>query len=175
MAKVELKQPVVEEISKAVEGAQSAVLVHYSGLTVDKDTQLRKELREAGVQYKVYKNTMMKRAFEGTEFEPLTKYLDGPNALAISKDDAVAPERVLSKYAKDNESFNFVAGIVEGQFADPAKLEQYASIPSRETLLGMLAGGLQGMIANLARVLNQVAEKSGDGDAAPAEEAAPEA
>ena len=173
MAKVELKQPVVEEISKAVEGAQSAVLVHYSGLTVETDTQLRKDLREAGVQYKVYKNTMMKRAFEGTEFEALTPYLDGPNALAISKDDAVAPERVLAKYAKDNESFDFVAGVVEGQLADVAKLNQYASIPSRETLLGMLAGGLQGMIANLARVLNQVAEKGGD--AAPAEEAAPEA
>jgi large subunit ribosomal protein L10 len=174
MAKVELKQPVVEEISKAVEGAQSAVLVQYLGLTVDKDTQLRKELREAGVNYKVYKNTMMKRAFEGTEFEALSQYLDGPNAIAISKDDAVAPERILAKYAKENECFNFVAGIVEGQLADPAKLEQYASIPSREVLLGRLAGGLQGIITNLARVLNQVAENGGA--AAPAEaEAVPEA
>ncbi len=173
MAKVELKQPIVEEISKAVEGAQSAVLVQYLGLTVEKDTQLRKELREAGVTYKVYKNTLMKRAFEGTEFEELNKHLDGPNALAICKDDAVAPERVLAKYVKENDCFNFVGGVVEGKYADPAKLQEYASIPSREVLLGMLAGSLQGVITNLARVLNQVAEK--DGEAAPAEAAAEEA
>ncbi len=170
MAKVELKQPIVEEISQAVEGAQSAVLVQYLGLTVEKDTQLRKELREAGVTYKVYKNTLMKRAFEGTEFEALSKHLDGPNALAICKDDAVTPERILAKYVKENDCFNFVAGVVEGEYADAAKLQAYASIPSREVLLGMLAGSLQGVITNFARVLNQVAEKGGE--AAPAEEAA---
>ena len=94
-AKIDLKKPVLEEISAQVEGAQCVLLVNYSGLTVAQDTQLRKELREAGVHYKVYKNTMMKRAFAGTAFEPLTKDLDGTNAIAISKDDAPAPPKPL--------------------------------------------------------------------------------
>ena len=88
MAKVELKQPIINEIAEAVDGAQSAVLVQYLGITVEQDTALRKELREAGVHYKVYKNTLMKRAFEGTDFAQLDKHLDGPNALAVSKEDA---------------------------------------------------------------------------------------
>ena len=99
-AKIDLKKPVLEEISAQVEGAQCVLLVNYSGLTVAQDTQLRKELREAGVHYKVYKNTMMKRAFAGTAFEPLTKDLDGTNAIAISKDDATAPARIIAKFAK---------------------------------------------------------------------------
>ena len=101
MAKVELKKPVVEEISSKIQGAQSVVLATYSGITVEQDTALRKELREAGVEYKVYKNTMMNFAFKGTACEELCKHLDGPNALAISKDDATAPARILAKYAKD--------------------------------------------------------------------------
>ena len=100
MAKVELKQPIVEEIANSIKDAQSVVLVNYSGLTVEQDTILRKELREAGVQYKVYKNTMMKRAFEGTDCESLSKHLEGTNALAISATDATAPARILAKYAK---------------------------------------------------------------------------
>ena len=99
-AKIDLKKPVLEEISAQVEGAQCVLLVNYSGLTVAQDTQLRKELREAGVHYKVYKNTMMKRAFAGTAFESLTKDLDGTNAIAISKDDATAPARIIAKFAK---------------------------------------------------------------------------
>ena len=101
MAKVELKQPIVQAIVNDVEGAQSIVLVDYRGLTVAQDTALRKELREAGVVYKVCKNTMMKRAFEGTDFAQLDEYLEGPNAIAISKDDATAPARILAKFAKD--------------------------------------------------------------------------
>ena len=101
MAKVELKKPVVEEISSKIQGAQSVVLATYSGITVEQDTALRKEMREAGVEYKVYKNTMMNFAFKGTACEELCKHLDGPNALAISKDDATAPARILAKYAKD--------------------------------------------------------------------------
>ncbi|WP_334136514.1 50S ribosomal protein L10, partial [Muricomes intestini] len=91
MAKVELKQPVVNAISEEIKDAQAVVLVDHRGLTVAQDTELRKQLREAGVTYKVYKNTMMKRAFEGTEFEGLQEYLEGPSAMAVSKDDATAP------------------------------------------------------------------------------------
>lgn len=167
MAKVELKQPIVNEIAEAVSGAQSAVLVQYLGLTVEQDTKLRKDLREAGVVYKVYKNTLMRRAFEGTEFEALSKHLDGPNAIAISKNDPVAPEKILSEYAKKYECFSMVAGVVEGVYADPAKLAEMASIPSREVLLGRLFGSMKSPVSNFARVLKQIAEK--DQEAAPAE------
>ena len=100
MAKVELKQPVVEEISAGIKDAQSVVLVDYRGLTVEQDTQLRKSLREAGVSYKVYKNTMMNFAFKGTQFEGLSEYLEGPSAMAYSTEDATAPARVLAQFAK---------------------------------------------------------------------------
>ncbi len=171
MAKVELKQPIVQEIADAVSGAQAAVLVQYLGLTVEQDTALRKELREAGVNYKVYKNTMMHRAFEGTDFAQLDKHLDGPNALAVSKEDPIVAERILAKYAKQFKCFNMVAGVVEGAYADEAKLTEMANIPSREALLGRLFGSMQSPIANFARVVKQIAEKDG----APAEAAAPAA
>ena len=105
MAKVELKQPIVDEIINNVKDAESVVLVNYSGLTVEQDTALRKELREAGVVYKVYKNTMMHRAFEGTQCEELIQHLHGTNAIAISATDATAPARILAKYAKDVKLF----------------------------------------------------------------------
>ena len=111
MAKVELKQPIVEEISNSIKDAQSVVLVNYSGLTVEQDTILRKELREAGVQYKVYKNTMMRRAFEGTAFESLSEHLHGTNAIAISETDATAPARILAKYAKQFPALELIAVI----------------------------------------------------------------
>ena len=177
MAKVELKQPIVEEISNSIKDAQSVVLVNYSGLTVEQDTILRKELREAGVQYKVYKNTMMKRAFAGTAFESLTKDLDGTNAIAISKDDATAPARVICNFAKDAKALELKAGVVEGTLYDVNALNELAKIPSRDVLISKLLGSLQSPITNLARVLNQIAEQGGAEacEAAPAaEEAATE-
>ena len=167
-AKIDLKKPVLEEISAQVEGAQCVLLVNYSGLTVAQDTQLRKELREAGVHYKVYKNTMMKRAFAGTAFESLTKDLDGTNAIAISKDDATAPARVLAKFAKTAPALEIKAGVVEGTYYDEAGMKAVAAVPSREELLSKLLGSLQSPITNLARVLNQIAEKGGAADAAAA-------
>ena len=100
MAKVELKQPVVAEISELFNGAKTAVVVDYRGLTVEQDTQLRKQLREAGVTYKVYKNTMIRFAAKGTAFEALEPHLEGPTALAVSKDDATVPARILAEFAK---------------------------------------------------------------------------
>ncbi len=162
MAKVELKKPIVAEISENIKDAQAVVLVNYCGITVDADTELRKELREAGVIYKVYKNTMMNFAFQGTEFEPLTKHLEGPNAVAISKNDATAPARIISKYAKKAPTMKMIAGVVEGGYYDEKGVAALASIPSREELLGKLLGSIQSPVANLARVLNQIAEsKSG--------------
>ena len=175
MAKVELKQPIVQAIADDVKDAASVVLVDYRGLTVAQDTALRKQLREAGITYKVCKNTMMKRAFEGTEFAGLDEHLEGPSALAISKDDATAPARILCKFAKDAKALELKAGVVEGTVYDNAALSELAKIPSREELLSKLLGSLQSPITNLARVLNQIAEQGGAeacAAAAPAEEAA---
>ena len=173
MAKVELKQPIVEAISEELKGAQSVVLVDYRGLTVAQDTELRKKLREAGVTYRVYKNTMMKRAFEGTEFEGLEGCLEGPSAIAISKEDATAPARILCEFAKGADKLELKGGVVEGTVYDVSEL---AKIPSREVLLSRLLGSMQSPITNFARVIKQIAEKDGEAVAetaeAPAEEAA---
>lgn len=166
MAKVELKQPIVQEISEQIKDAQSVVLVDYRGLTVEEDTQLRKQLREAGVTYKVYKNTLMNFAFKGTEFESMCELLKGPSAIAISKDDATAPARVLAKFAKNAPALELKAGVVEGTFYDEAGIKAVSSIPSREELLSKLLGSLQSPITNLARVLNQIAEQGGPADGA---------
>ena len=173
MAKVELKQPIVQAIAEDIKDAASVVLVDYRGLTVAEDTALRKQLREAGIVYKVCKNTMMKIAFEGTDFAALDEHLEGPSAIAISKDDATAPARILCKFAKDAKALELKAGVVEGTVYDVAGLTELSKVPSREELLSKLLGSLQSPITNLARVLNQIAEQGGE--AAPAEEAAEEA
>ncbi len=172
MAKVELKQPIIEEISASVKDAQSVVVVDYRGLTVEEDTKLRKELREAGVTYKVYKNTMMNFAFKGTDFESLAPVLEGPSAIAISTEDATAPARILAKFAKTAPALEIKAGVVEGTFYDANGMQAVASVPSREELLSKLLGSMQSPITNLARVLNQIAENGGATETA-AEEAAP--
>ena len=158
MAKVELKQPIVQAISEDIKEAQSVVLVDYRGLTVSEDTALRKQFREAGLTYKVYKNTRMRLAFDGTACEALDKHLEGTNAIAISKDDATAPARILAKNAKNIKCLEMKAGIVEGQYYDAAGINAIASVPSREELLGKLLGSIQSPIANFARVISQIAE-----------------
>ena len=182
MAKVELKKPVVEEISELLNGAATAVVVDYRGLTVAEDTELRKQLREAGVAYKVYKNTLVNFAIKGTDFESLSDVLEGPNAFAISTTDATAPARVIAKFAKTAPALEIKAGVVEGTFYDADGMKAIATIPSREELLSKFLGSIQSPIANFARVINQIAEKGGAADvevkaeeAAPAEEAPVEA
>ena len=182
VAKVELKQPIVQEISEQIKDAQSVVVVDYRGLTVAEDTQLRKQLREAGVAYKVYKNTLVNFAIKGTDFESLSDVLEGPNAFAISTTDATAPARVIAKFAKTAPALEIKAGVVEGTFYDADGMKAIATIPSREELLSKFLGSIQSPIANFARVINQIAEKGGAADvevkaeeAAPAEEAPVEA
>ena len=175
MAKVELKQPIVAEISENIKGAQSVVLVDYRGLTVEQDTRLRKELREAGVVYKVYKNTMMNFAFKGTEFEALSEYLEGPSAVAISTTDATAPARIICKFAKEAKALEVKGGVVEGTAYDAKGITAIAEIPSREELLSKLLGSIQSPITNFARVMKQLAEKGGASECeAPAAEAVAE-
>lgn len=159
MAKVELKQPVVEEIKGCVATAKAAILVDYRGLTVAEDTMLRKKLRDAGVVYKVYKNTMLNFAFKGTAFEALENELNGPTAVAFGMEDATAPARILLECIKTMPNLQFKAGVVEGNYYDAKKLEVIATIPSREVLISKLLGSLQSPITNFARVLKQIAEK----------------
>jgi large subunit ribosomal protein L10 len=160
MAKIELKQPVVEEIANAIKGAQSVVLVDHRGLTVEKDTELRRLLRAEGITYKVYKNTLLNFAFKGTEFEALAPYLEGPSAIAISTTDATAPARVMCKFAKTADKLEIKAGVVEGKVFDAEGIQKISAIPSKEELISKLLGSLQSPITNFARVMNQIAEKN---------------
>ena len=160
MAKVELKKPVVEEISELLNGAATAVVVDYRGLTVAQDTELRKQLREAGVVYKVYKNTMINFAIKDTEFADLAQHLEGPTAIAVCKDDATAAARVLAKFAKTAEALEIKGGVVDGIYYDAVGIGQIASIPSREVLISKLLGSMQSPITNFARVIKQIAEKN---------------
>ena len=162
MAKVELKQPIVAEISEVIKDAQSVVLVDYRGLTVEEDTALRKQLREAGVNYKVYKNTLMNFAFKGTDFEALAPYLNGPSAIAVSTDDATAPARIIAEFAKKAKNLEIKAGVVEGTLYDAKGMQAVADIPSRDVLISRLLGSLQSPITNFARVIKQIAEKDGE-------------
>ncbi|MDF2540295.1 MAG: hypothetical protein K0S47_13 [Herbinix sp.] len=160
MAKIEMKQPVVEEIKGYVATATSAVLVDYRGLTVTQDTELRKKLREAGVVYKVYKNTMLNFAFKGTQFEALSKHLEGPTAVAFGLEDATAPAKIINDQLKAMPKLEFKAGVVEGNYYDEKGIQVIATIPSREVLISRLLGSMQSPITNFARVIKQIAEKN---------------
>lgn len=159
MAKVEIKKPIVEEIKANLDGAATAVVVDYRGLTVEQDTQLRKSLREAGVIYKVYKNTMINFAIDGTEFEGLKSCLEGPTGLAVCKEDATAAARVLAEFAKTAPALELKGGVVEGVFYDAAGIGEIAKIPSRNELISKFLGSIQSPIANFARVIRQIAEQ----------------
>lgn len=168
------KQVVIDEIKAKLEGAQSAVVIDYMGTTVAEADAMRKKLREADVDYSVYKNTLMKRAIAGTEFEKLGDVMQGPSAIAISKDDATAPARVLKEAITSYKKMEFKAGIVEGEFYDKDGIEQIASIPSRDELIAKFMGSIQSPIGKFVRTLAAIAEaKPADGAEAPAAEAAP--
>ena len=152
MAKVEQKQVVVNEIKEKLEKAASVVMVDARGLTVEQDTALRKQLRDAGVDYKVYKNTMMHFAIQGTEFE-------GPSAFAFSYEDATAGASILNKVAKDVKELEFKAGVVEGVVYDAEGMKKIADIPSREVLLSKLLGSFKSPLSSFARVIDQIAKK----------------
>ena len=174
-SKVDLKKPVVDEIAALLKDAKSAVLVDYRGLTVEQDTKLRKNLREANISYKVYKNTMIKLASQGTDYEKMSELFEGPTALAVSSEDATAPARVLFSFTKEAKALELKGGIVEGEYYDATAIQAIATIPSRDELIARLLGSMKSPITNFARVLNQIAEKGGEGAAPAAEEAPAEA
>ena len=158
MAKVELKQPIVAEIKENITDAKAVVLVDYRGLTVEQDTRLRKMLRAEGVTYKVYKNTMIRFAIDGTDFEPLKADLEEPTAVVISKTDATAPARLIAKFAKEAPKLEMKSGVVEGTYYDKDGIKAIAAVPSREELISKFLCSIQSPIANFARVIKQIAE-----------------
>jgi len=162
MAKVEQKQVIVNEIKSKLEKATSAVLVDARGLTVEQDTKLRKALREAGVDYKVYKNTMMNFAVENTQFEGLKPYFEGPSALAVCYQDPTIAANIISKARKDAKALEFKAGVIEGTCYDAKGMEAIADIPSREVLLSRLLGSFQSPMASFARVIKAISEKDNE-------------
>jgi large subunit ribosomal protein L10 len=172
MANIALKQPIVDEIKAQLDGAKSLVVVDYRGISVADVTELRRQCREAGIVYKVYKNTMVRRAVEGTEFEGVIKDLEGTNAFALSKDDATAPARVIAAFIKKAKCCQLKSGVVEGTYYDEEGINTIASIPSRDELIAKFMGSIQSPITNFARVIKQIAEKDGEGGAEEAAEAA---
>jgi len=164
---LESKKAKVEQITELLKGSVSGVLVDYKGITVEEDTQLRKELREAGVKYFVEKNTMLKRAFDNIGMEGFDEILNGTTAIAVSADDQTAPARILGKFAeKDENKFNLKAGFVEGVVYDAAGVQRLSKIPSKDMLLAQLVGSLQGPIQKLAATLQALADKKNEEEAA---------
>ena len=152
------KQLIIDEIRDKFERAESAVVIDYIGITVAQADAMRKKLREANVDYTVYKNTLVKRAIAGTEFEGLAEVLDGPSALAISKDDATAPARVLNEIIKDFKKMEFKAGVVEGKFCDKNAIQAVADIPSREVLIAKFMGSIQSPVSKAVRTFQAIAD-----------------
>ena len=172
MPKVEQKQAVINGIKEHLQGASSVVLVDYRGLTVAQDTQLRKNLREANVTYRVFKNTMMRFAFEGTDFAQLDSHLEGPSAVAISYEDATAGARILKEATKTMPKLEFKAGVVDGTYYDAVGITKIASIPGKNELLSKLLGSFQSPMASFARVVKAVADKAAEQGVATAGELA---
>jgi len=157
--KFENKKVVVEEIREKFSNAKSAILVDYRGLTVGEATELRSKFREAGVEYKVYKNNLMKLAIKESSFEGLTADLKGPSAVAFGYEDPVTPAKIVKDFAKDHKNLELKAGVVEGLYYDTAKIIEIADIPSREVLLSRLVGSFQAPISSFAYVIKSIADK----------------
>jgi len=150
---VERKKKVVQEIKEKIENSEAIVLVNYRGLDVAEVSDLRKKYREAGVDYKVYKNTMMRFAFEEAGYENFTDNLTGPNGIAFSMEDAIGAAKVSNNYAKDNKKLEIKVGIVDGKIIDIDKIKELADIPGREVLIAKILGSLNSPITGFANVL----------------------
>ena len=160
----QLKEAKVAEIKEKLEKAQSVVLTSYQGLTVEEDTQLRKNLREAGVEYKVYKNTLVTLAAKEVGLEGIEEYLEGPVSMAFGYEDATAAARILNDFAKDHKKLELKAGVVEGEVFDQAAIKELATIPPKEVLIAKLLGSLKAPMSNFVYLLNAIAEKNGSAE-----------
>lgn len=162
---LELKKAQVEALKERLGSACAGVLVNYEGINVADDTKLRKELREAGVQYSVIKNTIINLALDGTAYEGMKEVLSGTTAIATSAEDSVAAARILSNYANDHENFKIKAGFLDGEVVDLATIDSLAKLPTRDVLLATVCNAFNAPIASLARVLQAVVDKDGEADA----------
>lgn len=156
---IEMKKAIVEEIAEKFSKSTAAILFDYRGLTVEEVTELRKQFREAGIDYKVYKNTLVKRAIQEKGMDDFYELLDGPNAIAFSYDDPITPAKIGSEFAKTHKNLELKAGIVEGAFLSEEKVNDLAAIPSREVLIAKLLGSLKAPMSNFAYLLQAVIDK----------------
>ena len=163
------KQAIVADLAEQLKNSPSGVVVNYQGITVDADTKMRKALREAGVKYTVMKNSLTGRACEEVGMGEMKQYLTGMTAIAIATDDPVAPAKVLKEYADKIESFQILAGYLDGVVVDKATVEKLADIPSKEVLIAKFLGSIRSPLYSFAYAIQAVVDKDG----APAEEAAP--
>lgn len=156
---LEKKKQIVEEIVGKLQNSASTVIVDYRGLTVAEVTELRKQLREAGVEFKVYKNTLMRRAAEKAGLADLNEALVGPSAVAFSTEDVIAPAKILNNFAKEHENLEIKIGVIEGKVASREEVKAIAELPSREGLLSMLLSVLQAPIRNFALAVKAVSDQ----------------
>ncbi len=162
------KQELVENLTDKLKNAVAGVVVDYKGITVEDDTKLRRELREAGIEYFVVKNTMLRRAAANVNMSALDSVLEGATALALSKEDHTAAARILSKYAETSKTFTVKAGFLDGEVIDAQKVDELGKIPPKDVMVAITLGTLLAPISGLARVLNAIAEKQGEGETAEA-------
>ncbi|CAM2801186.1 MULTISPECIES: 50S ribosomal protein L10 [Salinicoccus] len=156
---IEAKKQHVDVISDQLKNSVSTVLVDYRGLSVSEMTELRKQLREAGVEFKVYKNTMTRRAAEKAELAEINEFLTGPNALAFSNEDVIAPAKIINNFAKEHEALEIKAGIIEGTFTPAEDVKAIAALPGKEGLVSMLLSVLQAPVRNFAYAVKAVGEE----------------
>ena len=159
---LEQKQKQVAEISEKLSNSCAGVVVDYKGINVADDTALRKELREAGIDYFVVKNTILSRAIEGTDLAEMKSVLEGTTAIAISKDDHVAAARILKKFADEHENFSIKAGFLDGKCISLDMIDSLAKLPSREVLLATVLGAFQAPMAAFARAVQAIVDKDGE-------------
>lgn len=164
MATLESKKQTVQEIAERLKESQTTIVVDYRGLDVAEVTELRKNLREAGVEYKVYKNTLARRAIQDTDLKELEETLVGPTAIAFSKDDVVAPAKILHEFSKDHEALEIKGGAIEGEIATLDQIKELATLPDYEGLISMLLSVLQGPMRNLAYATKAVADQKEEGE-----------
>lgn len=161
---LESKKKIVADLTERLQNSVAGVIVKYEGITVEKDTALRSELRKAGVEYTVIKNTLTKRACENAGFDALTSGLEGMTAVATSEKDPVAAAKILKKYADEIESFEIKSGFVDGGVLDAKGVNELATLPSKEQLIGKVLGSLQSSLYNLAYALQAIVDKNNGGE-----------
>ena len=162
---IERKQELVNQIAEEIKASSSVVIADYRGLNVAEVTELRNNMRNEGLTFKVYKNSLVRRAMEQAGIEGLDEVLTGPTAFAFSTDDAVAPARVLNDFAKEHENLELKAGVIEGKVADQAEIKAIATLPSREGLLSMLLSVLTAPMRNTALAVKAVADQKAEQEA----------